>query len=219
MSKTRSRSPSSPAIPGSAQERCNAGTSCTVRDPARFTDRQRGAHFHRDDCHGVDLQAIRDGTYHRPGEHGVDPWLDTVVDAHGPEIADLADAGRTVSGDGLLHNDLRPDNMLVDRDAMAYLLDWNWVCLGPAWVDFLGLLPQANRQGIDVRSWLQGPLFVLADDHTIDTVLAAIAVKSLGGQSEAVSPGLPDTIWAHKVIYSHDAVQLLATRRGWSPPC
>ena len=104
--------------------------------------------------------------------------------------------------------------MLVDRDGTAYLLDWNWVCLGPAWVDFLGF-PQANRQGIDVRPWLQGPLFVGADDHTIDTVLAAIAVKSLGGQSEELGIGLPDTIWAHKLIYAYDAVQLLATRRGW----
>lgn len=45
-----------------------------------------GAHFHRDDRYGVDLQAIRNGTYHRPAEHGVDPWLDTVVAAYGPEI-------------------------------------------------------------------------------------------------------------------------------------
>ena len=60
----------------------------------------------------------------------------------------------------MLHNDLRPDNMLVDRDGTAYLLDWNWVCLGSAWVDFLGLLPQANRQGVDVRRWIQGPPFV-----------------------------------------------------------
>lgn len=53
-----------------------------------------------------------------------------------------------------------------------------------------------------------------ADDHTIDAVMAAIAVKALGGQSEELAPGLAETVWAHKAIYARDAVQLLATRRG-----
>ena len=66
-----------PGFPWTSEHQRAAYVSCLalthVRDPDRFTDRQWGAHFHRDDSHGVDLQAIRDGTYHRPAEHGVDP--------------------------------------------------------------------------------------------------------------------------------------------------
>jgi aminoglycoside phosphotransferase (APT) family kinase protein len=38
----------------------------------------------------------------------------------------------------LLHNDLRPDDLLLDPRGRAYLLQWNRVCLGRPWV--LGLV-------------------------------------------------------------------------------
>jgi aminoglycoside phosphotransferase (APT) family kinase protein len=211
-----------PGSPWTPEHLDAAYASCSalarLAPPASLTDRQWGAHFHRDDRHAADLRAIRDGTYRRPAAHGVDAYLDAVVARRGPELADLAEASRGVAGRSLLHNDLRPDNLLVGPGGRAYLLDWNWVCLGPPWVDFLELLPQAHRQGLDVRRWLDAPLLAGADDETADAVLAAIAVKMLGGQDEELAPGLPTTVWAHKLLHAHDAVRLLADRRGWHPP-
>lgn len=213
---------SMPGFPWTTAHLGAAYASCSalgeVPEPRALTDRQWAEHFHRDDCHGADIAGLRDGSYRRPAEHGVDPWLEAMVTVHGAEIADLADSSRTVTGEALLHNDLRPDNLLINDAGQAVLLDWNWVCVGPPWLDFLGLLPMAHRQGLPVRPWLEAPLFAGADDATIDAVLGAIAVKMLGGQDEALAPGLPETVWEHKLVHACDAVRLLADRRGWADP-
>ena len=36
---------------------------------------------------------------------------------------------------GLMHFDLRLDNVLISDDGAAWLCDWNWLCHGPAWFD------------------------------------------------------------------------------------
>ncbi len=208
-----------PGFPWSLEHLDAVYASCLalsrVRAPTTYTERPWGPYFHRGDRHGADIREIRSGSCRRPAAHGDNPWLDAMVSAHGAELADLADASRTITGPHLLHQDVRPDNILVDRRGRARLVDWNWVCLGPAWVDFVGLLPMAHRQGLDVTPWLEARLFTGATDDVIDAVLAAIAVKMLGGQHEPLPPGMPETLWQHKLLQAHDAVLLLADRRGW----
>ena len=189
-----------------------------LADPHAFTDRQWGAYFHGPDRHAADLAAIGSRGYSRPLEHGRDDWVDGMVHAHGSELAELAHASRDITGTTLLHNDVRPDNLLMDRSGRVVLLDWNWVCLGPAWVDFLGLLPLAHRQGIAIQQWVTRPLFAGADSEELDQVLAALSVKMLGGHDQELAPGLPEAVWAHKLLFAHDTLRLLADRRGWTAP-
>jgi hypothetical protein len=78
-------------------------------------------------------------------------WLPARID----EV--LAVAGDTDAlrvGDQLNHSDLRPDNLLIGRRPgetrdRAYVLDWNWVALGPAWCDWVGLIAVYMLGGLD----------------------------------------------------------------------
>lgn len=45
--------------------------------------------------------------------------------------------GAAVEGERLVHGDLRADNILIDADARARLLDWPWAARGAGWEDAL----------------------------------------------------------------------------------
>ena len=77
-------------------------------------------------------------------------WLPAKVDA----VLRLARRAPTLLvGDHLTHFDLRPDNLLIGTGATevsgrAYVLDWNWVTLGPGWCDWVGLTAPPLRCAI-----------------------------------------------------------------------
>ena len=56
---------------------------------------------------------------------------------------------------GLMHFDLRLDNVLISDDGAAWLCDWNWLCHGPAWFDTGGAaghgVRERDRRGRAVR--------------------------------------------------------------------
>ena len=60
------------------------------------------------------------------------PWLL-------PHIGELRDRAaavlRTLTGDTLVHADVRADNMLIRPDGEVVLVDWPWGCNGPPWLD------------------------------------------------------------------------------------
>jgi hypothetical protein len=60
----------------------------------------------------------------------------------------LRDAASTVpvDGDALLHLDVRSDNLCF-RDGRAYLVDWNWACVGNAELDLAAWLPSLACEG------------------------------------------------------------------------
>jgi hypothetical protein len=65
-----------------------------------------------------------------------------------------ADELPLLAGDALLHTDIAPHNVLVnDR---AYLIDWAWPTLGPAWVDpavWLIRLIDAGHTPAEAETW------------------------------------------------------------------
>lgn len=40
-------------------------------------------------------------------------------------------------GETLVHTDVRADNVLVDEEGLAWLVDWNWPVVGAPWLDSL----------------------------------------------------------------------------------
>ena len=74
---------------------------------------------------------------------GLDPWalrnLDRLVKLE-------AAAPAAVSGDTLLHCDIRADNVLLAGDSV-YIVDWPWASLGAAWVEALCFAPSVEMQG------------------------------------------------------------------------
>src|SRR5665811_1692150 len=72
-----------------------------------------------------------------------------------PLATDTDALGAGAQNDHLIHFDLRPDNLLVGRRAgevadRAYVREWNWVTLGPAWCDWVSVIPAMQAQGHDL---------------------------------------------------------------------
>lgn len=117
-----------------------------------------------------------------------------------------------VAGTGMLHGDLRVDNVLLDPYGGAWLCDWTWPCLGAPWFDTVTLLVTAYASGLDVEAAL-APW--RAPDDGVDGALAALAgywlTRAAGGPSSA-SPHSRQ----HQRFSGGQALAWLAERRGWA---
>jgi aminoglycoside phosphotransferase (APT) family kinase protein len=137
---------------------------------------------------------------------------DTVAPAHLSELAALERSlPRLADGAGMLHGDLRIDNVMIDRDGTARLCDWTWPCRGAPWFDAVTLLVSAYASGLDADAhlapWRPPP-------QGVDGALAALAgywlVRADGGPSSA-SPHSRQ----HQRFSGEQALAWLADRRGW----
>jgi hypothetical protein len=116
-----------------------------------------------------------------------------------------------VAGSGVLHGDLRIDNVLIDGSGRAWLCDWTWPCLGAPWFDTVTLLVSAYASGLDADAYLSG---WNPPPSGVDGALAALAgywlVRADGGPSSA-SPHSRQ----HQLFSGRQALAWLADRRGW----
>ena len=137
--------------------------------------------------------------------------------AHLDELAALEASLLPLAGNppGLMHRDLRLDNVIIADDGTAWLCDWNWLCHGPAWFDTLSLLITAYASGLDADALFAGhPTAAAAPAGALDAGLAALAGFYLNRASwpSDASPSLnPHRQWSGTV-----ALAWLADRRGWS---
>lgn len=112
-----------------------------------------------------------------------------------PVVVELAarsaGAGAAGAGRGLVHGDLRVDNVLVDRSGRATLIDWPSAGAGRSWFDGLTYLLDARR-----LAGLRGPLLV---DHPllagvaredVDAVVAALAGYFFDSARRSPQPGM-----------------------------
>lgn len=116
-----------------------------------------------------------------------------------------------VAGPGMLHGDLRVDNVLLDGYGKAWICDWTWPCTGAQWFDTVTLLVTAYASGLDADAALapwQAP------DRGVDGALAAMGgywlARAAGGPSSA-SPHSRQ----HQLFSGQQALAWLAERRGW----
>lgn len=95
-------------------------------------------------------------------------WLETVE-------ALCADAARFVEGDGIVHMDLRDDNVLIGPEGDVWIVDWNWTVMGQPWVDLVCLLLSARGDGLDAERLLrEHPLSRDVEPGAIDALLAVL---------------------------------------------
>ncbi|MFC4144869.1 phosphotransferase [Micromonospora mangrovi] len=134
-----------------------------------------------------------------------------------PELAALESRlpGYAAPATGLIHCDLRVDNVLVDAGGRAWVCDWNWLCHGPAWFDLAGLLITAYASGLDAdAAFAAHPAAVGAPPDALDVTLAALAgyylTAAAAGPSDASAHLRPHQRWS-----GERALDWLAVRQGW----
>jgi hypothetical protein len=116
---------------------------------------------------------------------------------------------------GLIHCDLRLDNVLIDRDGRAWICDWNWLCHGPAWFDLAGLLITAHASGLDAdRLFADHPATAGAPPDALDVTLAALAGYLLTTAASGPTTASPH-IRSHQRWSGEQALHWLAARQGW----
>lgn len=136
---------------------------------------------------------------------------------HLEEAAALARGYLDIEDRGhLVHFDARDDNFLIDPDGRAWLCDWNWPALGPAWMDTVHLLVSAFGDGLDVDTALRSRRLTRAvpDDH-VDSVVAGLCGFMLAGADQPAPPSSP-YLRVHAQWYAEAAWAWLAHRRGWT---
>jgi len=135
------------------------------------------------------------------------------------ELAELeASMVGFAGGTGVIHGDLRLDNILIDQAGSAWICDWTWLCHGPAWFDTVGLLITAYASGLDADAVFAGhPTAREAPPDGLDAALAALAGYWLTRASAGPTGASPHAA-AHQRFSGETALAWLAARRGWSEP-
>lgn len=99
-----------------------------------------------------------------------------------------------VAGDHLQHYDGRADNVLMDADGRAWIIDWPWASVGARWMDGLFYLLDVRVRGerVDVEQLrAQHPLFDGVPAADIDSVLAAVTGQFFVKAQLPAPPGMP----------------------------
>ncbi len=130
-------------------------------------------------------------------------------------LADLAALEQALpahaAGHGMLHGDLRVDNVMIDTDGAAWLCDWTWPCLGAPWFDTVTLLVSAYASGLDADALLE-PWHAPAEG--VDGALAALAGYWMVRASAGAVGSSPHSRQHHR-FSGRQALAWLADRRGW----
>ena len=150
----------------------------------------------------------------RPLPDGFQPWFaDRLRD-----LQDLADLFPTaLQGNSAMHTDLRPDNLLIDATNQCWSVDWNWLSLGPAWFDWLCLLPLAHRDGIDTFAAIKAsPLTAGVPADHLDSAIAILALYFLNRLDAPPPPGCTPELRRHQRLYAWTFLDWLAVRRDWA---
>jgi len=97
------------------------------------------------------------------------------------------------AGTGLVHGDLRADNVLLDNDR-TWLVDWPHAAIGAPWLDLAFMLPSVEMQGgglADDLFWSH-PVAAGVAPHALRSVLAALAGYFTLSSHQAPPIGVPN---------------------------
>lgn len=119
----------------------------------------------------------------------LDPWALRNLDRL---LAAAEGAEAAVTGDSLVHLDIRADNLLL-TDAGVVFVDWPWACRGAAWTDLaLFLCSVATLGGRDPEEISRThPLLDGVDPAALTAVVAALSGYWAEACRAPESPGLP----------------------------
>lgn len=126
-------------------------------------------------------------------------WLSSSLPAL---IAATEDAQNLGGVTGIIHGDLRSDNILFDQNGRVFLIDWTNACIGPVILDLAFFISGlAAESGIPAQKLLEiyqdrtGFSFTCRD---IGCALAAVSGYYAVSAGKAVPPRLPQLRWVQK---------------------
>lgn len=126
---------------------------------------------------------------------GLPDFLPEPVAANALRMAEAAaHGGAAVGGEYLVHGDCRADNLLLDANGYAWIIDWPWAAIGAHWLDPLTYLLDVLVRGehADVEWHLANhPVFEGASEAAINAVLAGLAGMFLEKAADPRPPGMP----------------------------
>jgi len=105
------------------------------------------------------------------------------------------DALPAVSGDGLVHGDLRADNVLIDPDHdQVWLIDWPHASVGAPWIDLAFMLPSVALQGggNPAELFRSQPASEGVSDDELRAGLAGLAGYFVWNAVQPPPPGIPN---------------------------
>jgi aminoglycoside phosphotransferase (APT) family kinase protein len=134
-----------------------------------------------------------------------DPWANEHID----ELIDLERASLDmVDGDTLVHNDVRSDNILIDRAGNVTFVDWAHTCAGPPWLDQLLWLPALELEGGGTPEQVLDTAPITAPDEALRAVHAASTGYFLHRSTLPDPPGIP-TVRAFQKAQGNTALRWL----------
>jgi Ser/Thr protein kinase RdoA (MazF antagonist) len=141
--------------------------------------------------------------------------LGTWVREHAGELrAATEHAGLALRGDDWTHADIRGDNLLVGADR-AWVVDWNWLCRGPAWIDLALLLPMVRADGVDLAPAYSSWLLADVPAADLDAAVAWLGALMLAHVDDPVFPGGSPWLRPHQRWTGAACLSLL--RERWTP--
>nr|WP_281497495.1 phosphotransferase [Ornithinimicrobium sp. F0845] len=146
----------------------------------------------------------------------LDPW----VAANADRLSAVAGiAGGRLSGDYLVHNDVRADNLLVTPEGRVRVVDWPFACRGAAWVDTLMLVLNLRLYGTPGHTSYDARMHALgATEEDVDAVLAGILAYFVHKSRLPAPPGLPTLREFQRVQGVATAAWLRERWEGAGPP-
>jgi len=149
----------------------------------------------------------------KPIPEGFQAWLPERLE----EIQRLVElTPESLQGTAAVHGDLRPDNLLIDKNNECWTVDWNWLTLGAPWIDWVCLLPLAQHHGIDTLTAIKNnPLTIDVSDDHLDSLIGALMAYVLEVVDRPPPPGCTPEIQRHRRLLGWCCLDWLALRRGW----
>ncbi|MDP9791541.1 aminoglycoside phosphotransferase (APT) family kinase protein [Catenuloplanes nepalensis] len=144
------------------------------------------------------------------------PTLPRFAAGRHDELAELERlAPEFAGGDGVIHGDLRLDNVMIDGAGRAWICDWTWCCRGAPFFDTATLLVTAHASGLDAdRLFSAHPTGRDVPAEALDATLAALSGYWLTRAESGPGSASP-YIRGHQRWSGEMALHWLATRRGW----
>jgi aminoglycoside phosphotransferase (APT) family kinase protein len=140
--------------------------------------------------------------------------LDDWVKSHLDSLAAMAHRGiGSLTGDRVIHRDIRSDNLLVRPDGQIVIVDWPWASIGPAWFDTVLLLVEVQTVGgADVPALIAETMQQFgADEPDAYGLIAAFAGYCVHSARLPAPPNIPN-VRAFQRTQGEALIRLLRAR-------